>query len=67
VHEEDQARIVSGRDEAGRAVAGVVCADRSALSQGGQWAAAGGVEPMVRIYFLQQCFNRSDPGVEEAL
>src|SRR3989442_3334017 len=26
-----------------------------------------GVERMLRIYFLQQWFNRSDPAVEEAL
>jgi len=26
-----------------------------------------GLERMLRIYFLQQCFNLSDPGVEEAL
>ncbi len=26
-----------------------------------------GVERMLRIYFLQQCFNLSDPAVEEAL
>ena len=26
-----------------------------------------GVERMLRIYFLQQWFNLSDPGVEEAL
>ena len=25
-----------------------------------------GVEPMLRIYFLQQWFNLSDPGVEKA-
>src|SRR5437588_10842998 len=27
----------------------------------------GGVERMLRIYFLQQWFNLSDPGAEEAL
>jgi hypothetical protein len=27
----------------------------------------GGVERMLRIYFLQQWFNLSDPAVEEAL
>ena len=26
-----------------------------------------GLAIMLRIYFLQQCFNLSDPGVEEAL
>ena len=26
-----------------------------------------GLERMLRIYFLQQCFNLFDPGVEEAL
>jgi transposase, IS5 family len=35
--------------------------------QSGEWAASGGAERMLRIYFLQQWFNLSDPGVEEAL
>ena len=47
---------------------GVVRADRAGVSEGG----AGGVPPvgverMLRLYFLQQWFNLSDPAVEEAL
>jgi hypothetical protein len=45
----------------------VVRADRAGLSQAGQWPPAGGQERMLRIYFLQQWFNLSDPAVEEAL
>ena len=45
----------------------VVCAHRTALSQAGPRAAPVGVERMLRIYFLQQWFNLSDPAVEEAL
>ncbi len=41
--------------------------DRATLSQAGQRAAAHRVERMLRIYFLQQWFNLSDPAVEEAL
>ena len=40
-------------------------AGASALREGGQRAAAGGV--MLRTYFVQQWFNLSDPGVEEAM
>ena len=35
--------------------------------QAGQGRPAVGVERMLRLYFLQQWFNLSDPGVEEAL
>jgi len=48
-------------------VGGVVCADRAGVSEGGAGASAGGVERMLRMYFLQQWFNLSDPAVEEAL
>jgi hypothetical protein len=40
-------------------------ADRAVLSQAGERASPGGTG--ARIYFLQQWFNLSDPGVEEAL
>ena len=42
-------------------------ADRTALSEKEQWATAGGVERMLRIYFLQQWFNLSISAMEEAL
>ncbi len=45
----------------------VVRADRAALSQAGQRATAERTEQMLRIYFLQQWFNLSDPAAEEAL
>src|SRR6516225_10741997 len=60
-------RAVSGRDGTGGAVAGAVRADRAVLSQSRQRSPAVGVERMLRIYFLQQWFNLSDPAVEEAL
>jgi hypothetical protein len=41
--------------------------DRAVLSEAGQWPPAGRVEQMLRIYFLQQWFNLSNPAVEEAL
>ena len=46
---------------------GHVCSDRAVLSQGRQRPPPYGLERMLRIYFLQQWFNLSDPGVEEAL
>jgi Transposase domain (DUF772) len=48
-------------------VVGVVLADRTCLSQAGNGRPPVGVERMLRIYFLQQWFNLSDPAVEEAL
>src|ERR1039457_5147849 len=42
VQQEDAASGISGRDGAGGAVGGVVCADRAGISEGGQRAAAGG-------------------------
>ena len=48
-------------------MAGAVRADRAVLSQSRQRPPAVGVERMLRIYFLQQWFNLSDPAVEEAL
>ena len=45
-----------------------VGADRAALSEGrGAGRPPIGLERMLRIYFLQQWFNLSDPAVEEAL
>ena len=41
--------------------------DRAVLSEGGQWRPPVGLERMLRIYFLQQWFDLSDPGAEEAL
>ena len=51
----------------GCAVVGAVRADRALLSEARQWPPAGRVERMLRIYFLQQWFNLSDPAVEGAL
>jgi len=48
-------------------VGGVVCADRAGVSEGGPGRPPVGVERMLRMYFLQQWFNLSDPAVEEAL
>ena len=48
-------------------MAQVVRPGGAALSQAGKRASSGGVERMLRIYFLQQWFNLSDPAVEEAL
>ena len=45
----------------------VVFAGGAALSQSWQRALSGWIERMLRIYFLQQWFNLSDPAVEEAL
>ena len=45
----------------------VVRADRAALPKTGNGRPPVGVERMLRIYFLQQWFNLSDPAVEEAL
>src|SRR5450432_1084299 len=42
VHEEDAAGVVSGRDGAGGAVGGVVCADRAGVSKSRARATAGG-------------------------
>jgi len=55
-----------GRDGARGALASAVRADRAGLSEARQWPPAGR-ERMLRIYFLQQWFNLSDPAVEEAL
>src|SRR6266849_5007768 len=65
VHKENAAGCFFGRDGAGSTVGRVVRADRAALSESGRPPV--GVERMLRIYFLQQWFNLSDPGVEEAL
>jgi IS5 family transposase len=48
-------------------VGGAVPADRAVLSQSGNGRPPIGVERMLRLYFLQQWFNLSDPAVEEAL
>jgi IS5 family transposase len=58
---------VFGRDGAGRSVAGAVRRDRAVYPKPGNGRPPIGVERMLRIYFLQQWFNLSDPGVEEAL
>jgi IS5 family transposase len=44
-----------------------LCALIEPSTRARQWASADRVERMLRIYFLQQWFNLSDPGVEEAL
>ena len=48
-------------------MAGAVPADRAVLSEARQRPSADRDERMLRIYFLQQWFNLSDPAVEEAL
>jgi transposase, IS5 family len=48
-------------------VAQTVRADRAALSKARGGRPPIGVERMLRIYFVQQWFNLSDPAVEEAL
>ena len=45
----------------------IVRADRVALSKAGNGQPPVGVERMLRMYFLQQWFNLSDPAVEDAL
>ena len=45
----------------------VVRTDRAGVSEGGRWPPTMGLERMLRIYFLQQWFNLSDPAVEETL
>ena len=43
-------------------------ADRAALPEGaGKGRRPRGLETMLRIYFMQQWFNLSDPGMEDAL
>ena len=42
-------------------------ADRAALPEGGQRHAAEPLERMLRIYFMQQWFNLSDPQAEDAI
>ena len=44
-----------------------MCSDRAGLSEARQGRSPVGLERMLRIYFLQQWFNLSDPGREEAL
>ena len=41
-----------------------VCADRTGLPKPGNGRPAVGVERMLRIYFLQQWFDLSDPAVD---
>jgi transposase, IS5 family len=48
-------------------VARVVCLIEPHYPKAGNGRPPVGVERMLRIYFLQQWFNQSDPGVEEAL
>ena len=48
-------------------MAAVVRCDPAALSEDGHGRPPIGVERMLRLYFLQQWFNLSDPAVEEAL
>ena len=44
-----------------------VSVDRAHYPKAGNGRPPVGVERMLRIYFLQQWFNLSDPAVEEAL
>ena len=48
-------------------MAGAVRADRAVYPKPGNGRPPVGVERMLRLYFLQQWFNLSDPAVEEAL
>ena len=67
VRAEVEAGAVSRRDGTDRAMGGVTGAGRTALSEGRERAASGRTEPHLRLYFVQQWFNLSDPGAEEAL
>jgi IS5 family transposase len=48
-------------------VVGAGVSGASALREGGQRTATCGLSIMLQMYFVQQWFNLSDPGVEEAL
>src|SRR5436309_15806309 len=63
----NSARTVSGRDGRGDPVGAAECADRAALPKAGQGRQPLGLEKMLRIYFLQQWFNLSDPQAEDAI
>ncbi len=68
--EAHEARRVPGRDGGGGAVGRARSADRAALSEDWGRRAGGGrfrSPSMLRIYCLQQWYNLSDPGAEEAL
>ena len=61
------ARAVSGRDGCGNSLAASAATDRAALPQAGNGRQPLGLEKMLRIYFLQQWFNLSDPQAEDAI
>ena len=58
---------VPGRDGGGGAVAAAAGGDRAALSEGGAGPPPHPLPRMLRIYFMQQWFNLSDPAMEDAL
>src|SRR5437899_8122350 len=61
-----EARTVPGRDGCGDS-GGASDRDRAALPQSGSGPSAAGLEKMLRIYFLRQWFNLSDPQAEDAI
>ena len=62
-----EAGAVSGRDGCGDPVDAAGRADRTALSESRQGRQPLGLEKMLRIYFLQQWFNLSDPQAEDSI
>ena len=67
VRQDDATRDVSGRDGASGAVGCAVCLIAPFYPKRETGRPPVGLERMLRIYFLQQWFNLSDPAVEEAL
>src|SRR5215207_682200 len=67
--EAHEARRVASGDGGGGAVVSAGSIDRAALSEGGssRGRRAFPIAVMLRIYCLQQWYNLSDPGAEEAL
>src|SRR6267154_2045620 len=61
------ARAVPGRDGGGDSVAAVVRLIEPHYPKAGQGRRPLGLEKMLRIYFLQQWFNLSDPQAEDAI
>jgi hypothetical protein len=64
---QESAGVVSGRDGAGGSMVRPATSSRATLREGAKRAPSGGLGNVLRTYFVQQCFNLSDPGVEETL
>jgi hypothetical protein len=67
IYEENATGDISGRDGAGGAVGEVVRLIEPHYPKPGNGRRLKELEKMLRIHFLQQWFNLSDPGVEAAL